>query len=87
MLERSKFLITSIFPSYSLEFRLVPTIYFRKLFGWCVLYNSPREERYTIENIILLAIIPRPREPKLTANSLLGPLVEELKDLKEYQYP
>ena len=50
---------------------------------YMVILNLPREERYKIENIVLLAIIPGPREPKLTVNSFLGPLVEELKDLWE----
>lgn len=48
---------------------------------YMVILNLPREERYKIENIILVSIIPGPKEPKLTVNSFLAPLVEELKEL------
>ena len=48
---------------------------------YMVILNLPREERYKIENIILLSIIPGPKEPKLNVNSFLSPLVEELHDL------
>ena len=34
-----------------------------------------------MENIILVGIIPGPKEPKLTMNSFLYPMVEELKEL------
>ena len=40
--------------------------------------NLPRKERYNLENIILVSIIPGPKEPKLTLNPLLAPFVEEL---------
>ena len=43
--------------------------------------NSPRRERYKIENIILVGIIPIPKEPKLLINSFLSHFVEELKIL------
>lgn len=42
--------------------------------------NLPRSVRYKIENIILIGIIPGPKEPKYTINSFLRPLVEELKE-------
>lgn len=42
--------------------------------------NLPREERYKIENIILVGVIPGPKEPKLTVNPYIGPLVQELND-------
>ena len=42
--------------------------------------NLPRELRYKRENIILVGIIPGPNEPKLTMNSFLKPLVEDLKE-------
>lgn len=42
--------------------------------------NLPREERYKPENIILVGIIPGPKEPKLTINSFLTPLVFDLKE-------
>jgi len=42
--------------------------------------NLPRNLRYLQENIILLGIIPGPKEPKLNINSYLQPLVDELKE-------
>ena len=48
---------------------------------YMVILNLPREERYKVENIILVSIIPGPKEPKLTINSFLTPLVDELKEL------
>lgn len=45
---------------------------------YLVVLNLPREERYKIENIILVGIIPGPKEPKLTVNSYIAPLVQEL---------
>ena len=46
---------------------------------YLVLLNLPREERYKVENILLVGLIPGPREPPLVINSYLYPLVEELK--------
>ena len=46
-----------------------------------VILNLPREERYKLEDIILVSIIPGPKKPKLTVNSFLAPLVEELEEL------
>ena len=40
--------------------------------------NLPRKERYKEENVILVGIIPGPKEPSLSMNSYLGPLVAEL---------
>ena len=48
---------------------------------YLTLQNLPRELRYKQENVILVGIIPGPKEPKLTMNSYLTPLVEELKAL------
>ena len=48
---------------------------------YMVILNLPREERYKMENIILILIIPGPKEPKHTINSYLAPLVDELNDL------
>jgi len=45
--------------------------------------NLPREDRYKLENILLVDIIPGPSEPKLTINSFLAPLVLELKEAWE----
>ena len=47
---------------------------------YLVVLNLPREERYKMENIILVGIIPGPKEPKLTLNSYLAPLVLELEN-------
>ena len=41
--------------------------------------NLPREEHYKLENVVLVGIIPGPKEPKLTINSFLSPLVIDLK--------
>ena len=43
--------------------------------------NLPRKERFLQENIILAGVIPGPREPSRLMNSLLNPLVKELKKL------
>ena len=40
--------------------------------------NLPRNMRYKRENIILLGLIPGPREPSKTINTYLGPLVSDL---------
>ena len=45
---------------------------------YLVVLNLPRNQRYKIENIILSGIIPGPKEPKLTMNSFIAPLVQEL---------
>lgn len=42
--------------------------------------NLPRSLRYKQENVILVGIIPGPKEPKLTINSYLAPLVDDLKE-------
>ena len=41
--------------------------------------NLPRTMRYKRENVIIVGIIPGPKEPKLTINSFLRPLVNDLK--------
>ena len=46
---------------------------------YLTIQNLPRHLRYKEENIMLIGLIPGPREPKLTINSYLSPLVEELK--------
>ena len=43
--------------------------------------NLPRDERYANGNVILVAVMPGPREPEKTMNSYLEPLVDELKQL------
>ena len=48
---------------------------------YLAILNLPRSERYKEENIILAGIIPGPKEPKQHINSLLLPLVQDLKKL------
>ena len=47
---------------------------------YLVLMNLPREERFKPENVIIVRIIPGPKEPKGDINSFLKPLVDELID-------
>lgn len=47
---------------------------------YLVILNLPRDQRYKIENVIISGIIPGPKEPKLTMNSFIAPLVQELDD-------
>ena len=42
--------------------------------------NLPREERFKPENVIIVGIIPGPKEPRGNINSFLKPLVDELID-------
>ena len=44
---------------------------------YLVLLNLPWHERYKLENIIVVGVLPGPSEPKLTANTFLEPLVKE----------
>ena len=48
---------------------------------YIAIQNSPREQRYTTDNILLVGVIPGPNEPKRTMNSYLEPLVKELNEL------
>ncbi len=48
---------------------------------YMVLLNLPREVRYKRENVILVGLIPGPKEPPLTVNSYITPLVSELLEL------
>lgn len=48
---------------------------------YVAIQNLPREERYTPDNVLLVGVIPGPREPKRTMNSYLDPLVKELNEL------
>ena len=43
--------------------------------------NLPREIRYKQENVILVGLIPGPKEPSHTINSYISPLVSELLEL------
>ena len=40
--------------------------------------NLPRRLRFKKENSILVGVIPSPKEPSLSINSYLAPLVQEL---------
>lgn len=56
----------------------------RRVYSVGVIYltiqNLPRDQRYKIENIIIVRIIPGPDEPKKVINSFLAPLVIELQE-------
>ena len=43
--------------------------------------NLPRQKRFLQENVILVGVIPGPKEPQLHINSFLSPLVDELQQL------
>lgn len=67
------------FLSLPYNFALALNIDWFKPFKWSpyscgamymTILNLPREERYIIENTILVGIIPGPHEPKKTMNSL-----------------
>ena len=45
---------------------------------YATIQNLPRNIRYKEEYIILIAIIPGPKEPKLSINSYLQPMIDEL---------
>lgn len=48
---------------------------------YLVVLNLPRSERFKIENLLLIGIIPGPSEPPLNINTYLEPLVDELNQL------
>ena len=50
---------------------------------YLVIQNLPCSERYKFENVILVGMIPGPKEPKRDINTYLGPLVDDLKVLFE----
>ena len=45
---------------------------------YIVILNLPREVRYLPRNVIVVGVIPGPKEPKKTINTILQPLVEDL---------
>ena len=45
--------------------------------------NLPRSMRFRQENVILVGLIPGPKEPELSVNNFLTPLVDELLELLE----
>ena len=48
---------------------------------YATVLNLPRHERFLQENVILIGVIPGPKEPSLHINAFLKPLVSELMDL------
>ena len=62
---------------------LQPTLHGSK--SICVIYmvvmNLPKKERFKPENLIVVGIIPGPKDPKHYINSFLQPLVDDLIDL------
>lgn len=48
---------------------------------YLTILNLPREIRFLQENVILVGVIPGPKEPSLLMNSFLNPLVNELQRL------
>ena len=51
---------------------------------YLTILNLPRNESYEPENIIVIGIIPGPKEPEKTINSYLMPLVYELQEAWEH---
>ena len=50
---------------------------------YLTIQNLPHDIRYNAENILLVSIIPGPREPKKTINSYIMPLINELQEAWE----
>jgi len=50
---------------------------------YAVIANLPRNIRYKDENVIIIGVIPAPKEPKKHVNSYLEPLVSELLELSK----
>ena len=48
---------------------------------YLVIANLPRSERFKIENVLIVGVLPGPKEPKKHMNSYLKPLVDELLEL------
>lgn len=53
---------------------------------YITILNLPRDERYMLENTILVGVIPGPREPIKTMNNYLMPLIRDLKHLWDGVY-
>lgn len=47
---------------------------------YLTILNVPRSIRYKTENVILVGVIPGPKEPKYTINSYLTPLILDLNE-------
>ena len=50
---------------------------------YLAIQNLPRKERFLSENVIVVGVIPGPKEPQKHINTFLGPLVDELLQLWE----
>ena len=48
---------------------------------YVVVQNLPRDIRYKEHNVIILGVIPGPKEPKETINTFLKPFIDELMDM------
>ena len=48
---------------------------------YVVVLNLSRTERYRLENVILVGVVPGPQEPDRDINSFLSPLVKDLSKL------
>ena len=77
-LGRSTILVCSIQLCPSFKCRLVPHT---QGVMYLSIFNLPRMERFKQHNVLLVGIIPGPKEPELHLNSFLQPLVDELKML------
>jgi len=53
---------------------------------YLTIQNLPRDQRYKPENIIIVGILPGPKEPKKTINSFLTPLVMELNECWQHGF-
>ena len=49
---------------------------------YAVIINLPRAMRYKKENVMIIGVIPGPKEPNKQINSYLGPFVRELLELQ-----
>lgn len=50
---------------------------------YLTIQNLPRDQHYKPENILLVGVIPGPKEPKLTINSYITPLILEFREAWE----
>ena len=50
---------------------------------YMVILNLPRAERFKEENVLLLGLMPGPKEPKLNLNTYLRPIVDDLLSLAD----
>lgn len=48
---------------------------------YMTILNLPRVERFKEDNVMLIGVMPGPKEPSLNINSYLQPLIEDLREL------